>query len=143
MNTSQPVSAEPVGEADFMRRVLTVFAFDNTESLWWRIDDGQVKFFAQCSDVFAWGCADCEPILPSDIDALERAAADVRAVVDGEFHAGDLYGARRRGMRPQGAVYEVYPEGLWPLFNACGPEREVGLGNPRPIPTAKNGATDA
>lgn len=44
----------------------------------------------------------------------------------------DLFAARSRKMRPQGAAYKVrYPEELWGLFNAAGPEREVGLGNPR------------
>jgi hypothetical protein len=44
----------------------------------------------------------------------------------------DLFVARVRNMRPQGAAYKVrYPEEIWGLFNAAGPEREVGLGNPR------------
>lgn len=44
----------------------------------------------------------------------------------------DLFCARVRGERPQGAAYKVrYPEELWPLFDAAGPEREVGFGNPR------------
>ncbi len=44
----------------------------------------------------------------------------------------DLFSARCRGERPQGAAYKVrYPEALWDEFNAAGPEREVGFGNPR------------
>lgn len=42
----------------------------------------------------------------------------------------DLYAARVREMRPQGACYSRYPEEAWPLFHAAGPEREVGHGNP-------------
>lgn len=128
-------------ELDFMRRVLTVFAFDFTEAVWWRVDDGEVKFFAQCNDVFAWGCADCEEILPADLEALEAAATDARTVADGECYVAELYSARRRGMRPQGAVYKNLPEGMWPMFDACGPERETGLGNPhrQPAPTPSGG----
>jgi hypothetical protein len=45
---------------------------------------------------------------------------------------GDLFAARVRKMRPQGAAYKVrYDESIWHLFNECGPEREVGNGNPR------------
>lgn len=42
----------------------------------------------------------------------------------------DLFAARVRGMRPQGAAYTFYPPETWPLFDACGPEREIGFGNP-------------
>jgi len=45
---------------------------------------------------------------------------------------GDLFAARVRKMRPQGAAYKVrYDESIWPLFDACGPVREVGFGNPK------------
>jgi hypothetical protein len=40
-----------------------------------------------------------------------------------------LYACRRKHMRPQGASYPSDKE-LWPLFDACGPEREISLGNP-------------
>lgn len=47
---------------------------------------------------------------------------------------GDLFAARVRSMRPQGAAYKVrYDKSIWPLFDACGPEREIGMGNPRAI----------
>lgn len=41
-----------------------------------------------------------------------------------------LFSARSRGMRPQGAYYKLFPRDTWELFDACGPEREVGVGNP-------------
>jgi hypothetical protein len=43
---------------------------------------------------------------------------------------GELFAARVRGVRPQGASYSLYPRATWPLFDACGPKRETGLGNP-------------
>lgn len=47
---------------------------------------------------------------------------------------GDLFAARVRGMRPQGAAYKVrYDKSIWHLFNECGPERETGPGNPKEI----------
>lgn len=47
-----------------------------------------------------------------------------------ETNISELFAARVRGMRPQGACYKGYPKDLWPLFDACGPERETGMGNP-------------
>jgi len=36
-------------------------------------------------------------------------------------------------MRPQGAYYQqCVPLELYHLFDECGPEREVGFGNPKP-----------
>jgi hypothetical protein len=52
------------------------------------------------------------------------------------MHLAELYAARIRKMRPQGAAY---PEraATQALFDACGPERAIGFGNPRrpPDPT--------
>ena len=40
-------------------------------------------------------------------------------------------GARTRKQRPQGACYP-HDRRFWPLFDACGPEREIDSGNPYP-----------
>lgn len=50
--------------------------------------------------------------------------------------ADELFAARMRKMRPQGASYSLYPPSIWPLFDACGSVRETGLGNPQPQPTS-------
>jgi hypothetical protein len=121
-----------------MRRVLSVFAFDGNESLWWNEDGGEIRFFAQVSDFFHWGGSDLEEIQPGDLDELERAAKDVLlAGAASSVWAGDLFAARKRGMRPQGACYKHIPQSLWVLFNAAGPERAVDLLNPKPVPEAK------
>ena len=94
--------------------------------LFWNSD---LEFFINCNDFFAWGCADAEPVqTPEDVGALERAFQD--AGDDGPL----LYCARRRGMRPQGAYYDHIEKEHWPLFDACGPEREVTFGNPKAHP---------
>lgn len=96
---------------------------------------------APCSDVFYWGCADAEDIGPDDIDAYATAIGDVRPLISHQgpdrvvAFAGWLYAARRRNMRPQGAVYPGIPDELWYLFDAAGPEREIGLANPKPRST--------
>lgn len=121
---------------DFVLRVLHATARDdNHDDLWWRTDGGHapITFFVKCSDVFASAYADLEPLTPDTIDEFEQAAADVREACGDATYAGDLYCARRRQTRPQGAAYPSDPR-LWPLFDACGPERPLGLDNPKRHP---------
>ena len=106
--------------------------WDICGSLWWRTDGeyAPVTFFINCNDVFYWGCADAEAITPENIELLEKSMKDS----SGAYQYGELYGtmlwcARVRKQRPQGAAYPSERE-LWTLFDECGPEREIGLGNP-------------
>jgi hypothetical protein len=134
VSTDQPGAGQLT---EFMLRVLDVVArFDAHEQLWWRCDDeyAPVTFFVECSDLFAWGTADLEPVTPEAVDELARAFAEVTAITDGDpTYAGSLYACRRRGSRPQGAAYPSDAR-LWPLFDAAGPQREIDLFNPKPRP---------
>lgn len=77
-----------------------------------------------CSDVFWWGCSDCEEIAFSELSELRDCLAQAPG-------CGDiLWCARKRGERPQGAQYSYIKREYWPLFHAAGPERETGMGNP-------------
>lgn len=78
-----------------------------------------------CNDAFFWGCADCEEITVEDIPSLRQAHADSK-----QFNGQLLFIARKRGERPQGAMYAHLEPEEWPLFDACGPERPSTLGNP-------------
>ncbi|MER6492651.1 hypothetical protein [Streptomyces griseorubiginosus] len=132
------VRQQPDTETPFVTRVLEIFAAaDAHGELLWHIADGQPQFSANVSDVFAWGGADCEPITPETLPVLEQALADLRAIGAEDFVA-DLYAARLRQMRPQGAAYPSGTHKAWrevsALYDACGPERELGLGNPKPAP---------
>ncbi len=131
-------------DLDFVLRVLRVFSESkgpSTSDLWWRTDDpeyGPVSFFANCNDLFFWGSADCEDITPGNIHVLEQAVADMRALdlVDSDGSPAPwraahlLFCARVRGERPQGAYYSYIEKEYWPLFDAAGPARETGFGNP-------------
>lgn len=111
------------------------------EELWWRTDEehAPVTLFANVNDVFFWGAADCEELTPEKLPALKQAAADMRALglkdKQGRERNWDkahwLWVARLRGMRPQGAIYKYIDKEYWPLFDACGPERKTGFGNPK------------
>lgn len=123
-------------DTKFIMSVLRLIAeYDMEGSLYWRCDGeyAPIKFFINCNDVFAWGCADSEEITPENLSALKQAIEDCNKIIPnyGPIYGGDLFCARTRKFRPQGAAYPSKKE-LWPLFDACGPEREVGFGNPYP-----------
>lgn len=123
-------------ELEFIRRVLAAFDTWHKADVFWRVEPAGVKFFADVSDVFCWGSADCEEVRREDLADLERARADLDALENGEPTClAELYAARKRGQRPQGAWYRGLEAALRPLFDACGPLREVGLGNPSRHPS--------
>jgi len=100
---------------------------DSTDMLNWQTD---LTFFADCSDVFSWGSADREEITDDNLHILERAFEDIRKTGSiHEHYAFWLFCVRVRKIRPQGAAYPK-DKLLWPLFDAAGPKREVGFGNP-------------
>ena len=78
-----------------------------------------------CNDAFAWGCSDAEDLRPEDVPALKQAYADSKA-----YNGTLLFICRKRGMRPQGAMYAHLDRVDWPLFDMCGPPRESCHGNP-------------
>lgn len=100
-------------------------------SLWLEDDTyaGRISY-VDCSDVFWWGSTDAQEFDENTCADLETCFA----VCGNDYLVGtSLYCARVRKMRPQGAYYHYIPQQYWELFNACGPERELGLGNPFPI----------
>lgn len=140
MGDTLPIMSEPaeVLSPEQVVQVLHLFEFDATEELWWRSDEqGRLRLFAQCNDVFAWACADCEEIRPDQLEILAKARADVAEATEDKWPwgFGILFAARVRGMRPQGAMYKHLDKRIWPLLDACGPEREPQLGNPEARPT--------
>jgi hypothetical protein len=118
----------PSGAGEFTHRVLRLVSkYDIYDSLFW---NSKPQFFMNVNDDFWWGTADLEEITTANIDALEQAITDCEKVSDvGSVYAPMLFAARIRGIRPQGASYPPERE-LWPLLDACGPEREVEFGNP-------------
>jgi hypothetical protein len=109
-------------------------AHDIREDLFW---NESLDFFVVCSDFFCWGVADLTGIYSqADVDLLKQAIVDCEAAKQlGSVYAALLYCARKAQMRPQGAYYNHIDKVLWTLFDACGPEREVSMGNPYPRPT--------
>jgi hypothetical protein len=133
---------------NFLRDVLEIFyRADAREYLLWSFEGsgGRLRLWANCSDVFAWGGADSEEITPTMLPLLGVAFADLKAI-DRTHWLAELYAARVRGMRPQGAAYprsdEKHAAQVAALFDACGPEREVGLGNPKPRPEYEGGTDE-
>lgn len=122
----------------FVLRVMAATAMwphDLCDAIWWRCDTqfAPVSFLVGCNDLFFWGCADLEELTPSNIDVFEKAIEDVRAASGSCCYGPELFCARVRKMRPQGRAYPGDRK-LWPLFDACGPERTVGPSDPANTP---------
>lgn len=121
------------------RRVLSAFEGDggaDKDELYWRVKPDGIHWFVNCNDLFWWGTADAEDLTAENVGVLEQAVADCRAAdpVVGTLDASRLFCCRVRRMRPQGAYYPKLEKILWTLFDACGPERAVDYGNPKPRP---------
>jgi hypothetical protein len=125
-----------VTELEYIKRVLAAFDAWGKEDVLWRVNEDGVRFFALVNDVFWWGSADGEDIRPEDLELLERSKADLVAIEGQEPTClPELYAARKRGLRPQGAWYAGVDPEVYALFDACGPARAVGLSNPRRHPS--------
>lgn len=74
-------------------------------------DNGSVEHFvllANCSDVFAWGCADCEPVSPKDIAGLYE-SWKVNAT-----WGPVAWACKKRNMQPQSPVrVKMEVAGCW------------------------------
>jgi len=88
------------------------------------IEEGEIPFVL-CNDFFFWGCADGEDVTPENF-ALFKECIELAGRCDGPL----LFCAKIKQERPQGIAYGMLNPEYWPLFDACGPEREVGFGNP-------------
>ena len=109
-------------DCDFISDLLIISSkYDMMEELYWTTD---LQFYINCNDVFLWGSADAEDVTLKSLNVLEQ------SYIDAEFDGAYLYCARQRKIRPQGALYSSINKKHWDLFNACGPEREISLGNP-------------
>jgi hypothetical protein len=106
----------------FIKEVLIAVAYyDLQSSIYWKTN---FNFYIDCSDLFFWGASDLEPLIPENfatfIECMEIAGSD------GPL----LFCAKVRECRPQKAFYQYFSEENKVLFDACGPERELGPGNP-------------
>ena len=119
--------------------VLRTFAdADCHEGVIWHVRDNRVFFSAMCSDTFAWGSADAEPIDPADLPLLDKCFTDLDAIGGIALcHLPELYASRKRGTRPMNRWMTKILRGddpndnaVRPLFEAAGPPRESVFGAP-------------
>jgi hypothetical protein len=111
---------------------------DCHEGVIWHVRDGRVFFSAMCSDTFAWGTADAEPIDPADIPALDQCLKDLADIGNGVLYfLPELFASRKRGTRPMNRwmtkiIGDDKPEdaAVRALFEAAGPPRESVFGAP-------------
>lgn len=132
MKDNPPIDLTP---NDVVEILMCLDELNMADALFWRAHNGIVHFYIDCSDRFAWGSADGETLSPATLPTLRQAYKDLAAIGGGEVsHTDLLYCARMRQFRPQHACYPKNPQ-TWPLFDACGPARTAGLGNPAQHPS--------
>lgn len=117
---------------------------ETTDVMWWIEDETkEVKCGVMCNDVFFWGCADVEELEAEDVPMLKeikKMLFEMSRNESGKFinqfylHGDILFCAKKRKMRPQGAMYKHIPKELWHLFNECGEHRPEDFGNPIATP---------
>lgn len=103
--------------------LLRLFAFNDTDNLWWRDEDGVLTFYVTCGDTFWWATADSEQVTESDLPELRQAKVDMTGM-DHDWMWPILWVARKRGMRPMRAFYGNIDGPMRVLLDAAGPERD-------------------
>lgn len=129
---------------DFIEAILRILdEADCHDGLYWnsRRGDGVIHLSVRCSDVFEWGTADGEDIeTDEDVELLRQCLADLNEASEdyGDCYLPELYAARRRRQRPQGAWFAPkrweLADGageIRQLFLDAGPERPIDLFNPQ------------
>lgn len=134
-------------ELEFLKRVFGLYhRLDNTPPYW---DGAGSEVWINANDLFSWGCSDAVEVTPENLPLLEATGAELEALGDVPapcYHSvtgalsymdlpascwlDDVFCARVRQERPQGAQYKRYPEAIKALLNACGPAKAIDLGNP-------------
>lgn len=126
-----------MADNDWIIEALRLTAGEPSSEVHWRNVEGRIELWFDCSDVFHWGSADAEQITEDLLPLLAQTRADLRAV--GDVMGGDLadlFCARVRRMRPQGAWYKHVAKDRRALFDACGPHRPAEFDNPVATPAA-------
>lgn len=139
-------------QAEELYKLTNFIAKNELDCFWVKCDDGICRPTVNLNDFFAWACADLEIIYASDLPDIEKAKQDIEKAcgtdkVLAEIYATDLWAARKNKMRPQNAIYpkancyadkNTNYEALRKLYDEAGPERPIGMGNPKPRPTQKD-----
>jgi len=103
-------------EEIFLRLAKVASEYDVADELLWSPD---LEVSVMCNDAFHWACSDGEDVTThDDIDML------IQACKEADYDGPLLYCARKRGMRPQGAMYGHIDKKYWKLFDDAGPERD-------------------
>lgn len=118
-----------MSNCDFLIKCLKLLQECSIEPYFY-FEEDKVRITINTNDLFFWGCADEEEVTPENFHILEESYNDLKALGEYEYlYTYVLFACRINKMRPQGAAYPT-SSNVFPLINACGPEREIGLGNP-------------
>lgn len=113
---------------EFLMRVFRATSFDFCDHLFWRTDGvyAPLTIFVNCNDLFWWGAASLQRLMPENIEVFERSIEDTRVAMNDQYPTDGplLFCARVRGMRPQPACYKNLTPAMAALYDACGPARD-------------------
>jgi len=107
--------------------VMKLTAFYLTDQVFWRVDDGKLRLFLDCSDTFAWACSDAEEVLPSNFGLLCKALQDTRAFDESMTLGPSLFCSRARNCKPMPQWFDHWAkagekyEKCLTLFDDLGP----------------------
>lgn len=103
----------------YLESVLALFADDPLDLLVASVSaDGHVTLAVNCSDVFAWACADMERITPDDLPLLRLCYTRLE-VVDETYLLGELYAAAKRRRSPQAPYLATLTDAAKAVFAAA------------------------
>lgn len=133
-------------------KALTEWVYETDAEFYWiKCDDEICRPVINVNDVFSWACAEGEIVHSKDLPDIRKAIGDVTTAMGSDvlatIYGPMLWAARKNKIRPQGAAYPKADcvgdarydwEALRVLFDECGPERKLGIGNPLPRPTKED-----
>ena len=94
-----------------LRKLLSFHTWEGYSRIFFAGDEDNLKFTVDCSDVFAWGSADCEEVTDENFHIMVECAKVVDYVLgkdhdDRSQYIDWLFAAKVRKMQPQGAVLD-------------------------------------
>ena len=104
----------------------TIKKLNLVEQISWDVVDEQVIFHVTYNDFFEKEDEGKLAFFHSDLPLLLECVRRVDEINKHYKSTGvDLFLCRMMKKRPHGEAYRFIREAFWPLFDACGPEREV------------------
>lgn len=120
----------------FQKELLTLVAkIDSHDQFYWSTNSSELKYFFNCSDLFAWAHADMEPIeTKEDLKLLKQCITTLNllSIDSARSFSTDLYCCRKRNRSPQEAYFKYvakskYADQIEKLFRNPSPTKTTHI----------------